>query len=293
VTPRVSVVLPTWNRRELLLQALGSVQNQTFGDLEILVCDDGSTDGSREAVEAVARTDARIRWVQGAHSGLPGVNRNRGIRAARGEWIAFQDSDDLWVPGKLERQLAVLKASPDAAFVYGYAVDLSPDGARRRMTPFRVQRGGRMFETLLLYSLVQTPTVLVRRELLTAAEDYELYLRLAARAPFHFVPEDLVHCRAQPGGLSADVLAGIDQVERVVKAAIEREKVGPALAARALARLDLRRYRLLLLRGAPAQERLPPLRSALERDPGYLLARALLVADRAGGAGLVRLLAGS
>jgi len=128
---------------------------------------------------------------------------------------------------------------------------------------------------------------------LTAAEDYELYLRLAARAPFHFVPEDLVHCRAQPGGLSADVLAGIDQVERVVKAAIEREKVGPALAARALARLDLRRYRLLLLRGAPAQERLPPLRSALERDPGYLLARALLVADRAGGAGLVRLLAGS
>ena len=305
MSPRVSVVLPTYNRRALLLEAIGSVQNQTVGDLEILVCDDGSSDGSREAVEAIARTDARIRWIQGEHGGLPGVNRNRGIRAARGEWIAFQDSDDLWLPGKLDRQLAVLREAPEAAFIYGYAVDLAADGARRRMTPFRVQRSGRMFETLLLHSLVQTPTVLVRRELLeraglfdermrlTVAEDYELYLRLAALAPFHFIAEDLVHCRAQPGGLSADVLEGIDQVERVVKAAIERERVGQALAARALASLDLRRYKQLLLRAAPKDVRLRHLRAALARDQGYALTRALLLAEQLGLAGLVRILSRS
>lgn len=303
MSPRVSAVLPTYNRRALLLEAIGSVQNQTFGDLEILVCDDGSTDGSREAVQALAGTDARIRWIEGGHSGLPGVNRNRGIRAARGEWIAFQDSDDLWLPGKLERQLAVLREAPEAAFIYGYAVDLRPDGARRRMTPFRVQRSGRMFQTLLLYSLVQTPTVLVRRELLeraglfdermrlTVAEDYELYLRLAALAPFHFVAEDLVHCRAQPDSISADLLGGIDQVERVVRAAIERERVGADLAARALARLDLRRYKQHLLRRAPKHERLRHLRAALAGEPANRLAGALLLAEKLGAAGLVRAVA--
>ncbi|HEY6966953.1 MAG TPA: hypothetical protein VI229_05730, partial [Burkholderiales bacterium] len=128
---------------------------------------------------------------------------------------------------------------------------------------------------------------------LTVAEDYELYLRLAALAPFHFIAEDLVHCRAQPGGLSADVLEGIDQVERVVKAAIERERVGQALAARALASLDLRRYKQLLRRAAPKDERLKHVRAALAKDAGYALARALLLAEQLGLAGLVRILSRS
>jgi glycosyltransferase involved in cell wall biosynthesis len=298
--PRVSVVLPTYNRRSVLLEAIASVREQSFADLEILVCDDGSADGSREAVQALASADPRIRWIQGEHSGRPGTNRNRGIRAARGEWIAFQDSDDLWLPDKLAKQLRVLEDAPQAAFIYGYAAELRADGSRRRMTPARVQREGRMFETLLFHSLIQTPTVLVRRELLeraggfdeamrlTIGEDYELYLRLATQVPFHFVAEELALCRAQPDSISADLLDGIAQVERVLQAAMERERVAPALAARVLAKLDLRRYKQRLLRGSPQEVRLRDLRAALAREPANLLAKTLLLAERLGCAGLVR-----
>jgi glycosyltransferase involved in cell wall biosynthesis len=303
MNPRVSVVLPTYNRRALLLEAIASAQNQTFGDLEILVCDDGSSDGSREAVQAVAGTDARIRWIQGEHSGLPGTTRNLGIRAARGEWIAFLDSDDLWQQAKLQKQLGVLRASPDAGFIYSYAAALQADGSRRRMTPFRAPREGRIFETLLFYSFIQTPTVLVRRDLLeragpfdermrlTVGEDLELFLRLAAQCDFHFVAEDLVLCRTQGDSISTDVLGGIDQVERVLRMTIEREKVGAALAARALAKLDLRRYKQHLLRHAPKDERLRHLRAALDKGPANPLARVLLLAELLGGGALVRFLA--
>jgi glycosyltransferase involved in cell wall biosynthesis len=304
VTPLVSVVLPTYNRKAVLLEAIASVRAQSVTDLEILVCDDGSTDGSREAVLALAAADARIQWLQGEHSGLPGTNRNRGIRAARGEWIAFQDSDDLWLPHKLATQLAVLRAAPEAAFIYSYAAELRPDGSTRRMTPFRVQRDGQMLETLLFYSLIQTPTVLVRRALLeragpfdeslrlTIGEDYELFLRLAALTPFHFVAEELVHCRSQPDSISADLLDGIDQVERVLRAAMAREKIDARLAAHVQAKLDLRRYKQHLLQGAPKDIRMPHLHAAREKAPNAL-SNALLLAENLGLSGLVRVFARS
>lgn len=299
--PRVSVVIPTWNRRALLLEAIASAQAQTYRDLEILVCDDGSTDGSEAAVRALAASDARVQWLPGAHSGLPGTTRNRGIRAARGEWIAFLDSDDLWVPEKIASQVQLMRSG--ALFVYAYATGLRPDGSRQRMTPFRVQRDGAMFDTLLLYSIVLTSSVLVRRELLeraglfdeqlrlTIGEDYELFLRLAVLAPFHFIAEDLVVYRLQPDSISADQLDGLDQVERVLRVAIERHRVAPGLAARALAKLDVRRYKQHLLLGSPREARLAPLRAALAKTPADALARGLLLAEMLGAAPLVRLLA--
>jgi len=303
--PRVSVVIPTHNRRNLLVESIASVQAQTRRDLEILGCDDGSADGSREAVQELMEHDPRIRWIQGEHTGFPGVARNRGIRAATGEWVAFQDSDDLWLPEKIERQLRILRSAPEAGFIYCYAVALGPAGEKRRMTPFRVPRDGRMFETLLFHSIVQTPTVMVRRDLLqrvglfdeqmrlTVAEDYELYLRLAAEAPFHFLAEDLVVCRSQPDSISADLLDGIDQVERVLRSVIERRRVPANLAAPALARLDLRRYKQHLLHSSRKDVRMGHIHAALGKDPGNRLANGLLLAEKLGCAGLVRILARS
>lgn len=294
MNPRVSVVIPTYNRKTVLLESIESVQRQSFEDLEILVCDDGSTDGSAEAVQSVAARDSRVRWIAGPHCGYPGAVRNRGIRAARGEWIAFQDSDDLWQPAKLEKQLGVLERAPDAQFIYSHAAAVWPDGVRRRMTPFRIRREGWVFDTFLLYSVVHTPTVLVRRDLLQRlglfdeamklriGEDYELFLRLAAAVPFHFVAEDLVLCRTQPDSVSADLFHAIDEFERVLREVIARLRVPERLARESLCRIELRRYKNHLLRNYPRSVRLQDLRSALARRPWHPLARALSLTEALG-----------
>ena len=291
MNPRVSVVIPTYNRKAVLLESIASVQRQTFGDLEILVCDDGSSDGSREAVLAVAAADGRVRWVAGEHCGSPGPVRNRGIRAAAGEWIAFQDSDDLWIPEKLEKQLAVLRTAPDAQFIYAHAAALLPDGSRVRMTPFRIPRQGRIFETLLMYSVVHPQTMVVKRSLLDQVghfnegmglrivEDYELVLRLAAAVPFHFVDEDLVLYRTQADSISADLFGSIDEYEQVLKAIIPKFRVPEATAREALCRLELRRYKHHLLRNYPRDTRLRDLRTALARRPDSPSARLLLLLE--------------
>jgi glycosyltransferase involved in cell wall biosynthesis len=301
-SPRVSVVIPTFNRKAVLLDSIASVQRQSFADLEILVCDDGSTDGSAQAVEALAAVDKRVRWVPGAHCGFPGEVRNRGIRAARGEWIAFQDSDDLWVADKLEKQLAVAEADRGAQFIYSHAAGLRPDGRTTRMTPFRVQRQGRVFDTLMLYSIIYAQTVVVRRSLLERVglfdetmglrigEDYELFLRLAAAAPFHFVDEELVIYRVQADSISADVLRGLDYFQRVLESIIERFGVRESLAREALCRIELRRYKHHLLGGHPGSVRLGNLRAALARRPAHPLACSLLVVERLGVSRLLKYL---
>ena len=300
MNPRVSVVIPTYNRKAVLLESIASVRQQSFGDLEILVCDDGSSDDSREAVLAVAAADSRVRWIAGEHCGAPGLVRNRGIRAATGEWIAFQDSDDLWIPDKLEKQMAVLRNAPDAQFIYAHAAAILPDGSRLRMTPFRIPRQGRIFETLLMYSMVHPQTMMVRRSLLDQVgyfnedlglrivEDYELVLRLAAAAPFHFVDEDLVLYRTQPDSISADLFRSIDEYEQVLKSIIARFDVPDAIAREALCRIELRRYKNHLLRDYPRNVRLQDLSNAVARRPTSPLARALQLTEALGCAGWLR-----
>ncbi|AWN52728.1 glycosyltransferase family 2 protein [Methylobacterium sp. 17Sr1-1] len=104
----VSVIIPTYNRLGLLIRAVDSVLAQTYPPMEILICDDGSADGTDKFV--LEHTDPRVKWVEAEfHSGWPGVPRNRGIRQAKGEWLAFMDDDDTWHPTKLSRQMTSLK----------------------------------------------------------------------------------------------------------------------------------------------------------------------------------------
>lgn len=105
--PIFSIIIPTYNREFFLSKTIKSVLNQTLNSFELLVCDDGSTDNSEAIVKSFK--DARIKWIPGANSGGPAKPRNRGIHEAKGEWLAFLDSDDLWMPQKLEKQLNILK----------------------------------------------------------------------------------------------------------------------------------------------------------------------------------------
>jgi glycosyltransferase involved in cell wall biosynthesis len=196
--PRVSVIIPTYNRAALVQDAVAAVLAQTYRDFELLVVDDGSTDGTREVLAAwggeirVLRLPAR-RGVSGA--------RNAGIVAARGEWLAFLDSDDLWLPEKLARQMAFVQAHPQ--FLLSQTEET---WVRRgvRVNPPRTHKkeGGRIFLRSLERCLVSPSAVVLHRGLLDAhggfdedlpaAEDYDLWLRLSWRYEVGLLPEPLV-----------------------------------------------------------------------------------------------------
>ena len=199
--PLVTVIIPTWNRAASLRKAIESAIAQTGVSIEILVCDDGSTDGSREVVEAIG--DPRVFWINGFHAGYPAVPRNRGIRASRGEWIAFLDSDDEWYPTKLKEQLEFAVHGSLSA-VCSNAVRVDP--ARGPVGNLISFAGDKLGLSDLLYdNRVITSSVLVRREALLSAEgfpekqglrigeDYALWLRLAFSQPFGLINKPLVN----------------------------------------------------------------------------------------------------
>ena len=102
--PILSIIIPTYNRKKFLLRAINSIYHQSFQNFEILICDDGSSDSTMALVKSISQRDSRVRWISGKHSGGPATPRNRGLKFARGEWVAFLDSDDTWLPSKIEHQ---------------------------------------------------------------------------------------------------------------------------------------------------------------------------------------------
>ena len=118
--PAVTVVIPTFNRLALLRQAVDSIKAQTFHDWELLVVDDGSTDQTVEYLQA--EQDQRIDLIRSAHCGNVGAVRNLGVSHARGRFVAFLDSDDLWKPTKLERQITALRSRGAQWSYTGYEI---------------------------------------------------------------------------------------------------------------------------------------------------------------------------
>jgi glycosyltransferase involved in cell wall biosynthesis len=210
--PTVTVVVPLYQARDYVAAALDSILAQTFGDLEVVVVDDGSTDGGGEIVHEYAARDARVRYLRRENAG-PAAARNTGIAAARAAVIAFLDSDDLWLPEKLARQLPLLREN---TLVHSEALVLRDGGAVGE------GRLGARFdpEHAFDYLLRHTPTApllttVVRRDLLLAhgcfdesligPEDYDLWLRLAAAGVrFEHLPEPLAAYRVRGDGLSSD-----------------------------------------------------------------------------------------
>ena len=151
MTPRVSVVMPNFNKARHISAAIDSVLGQTMGDLELLVIDDASTDESTELVEAKAAGDSRVVLLkQGAHKG-PGGCRNVGISESKGAAVAFLDSDDIYAPRALEAKLAALEASPGPAVVYSDYWILGASGEERAHRPERAcVSTGMVFEEILV-----------------------------------------------------------------------------------------------------------------------------------------------
>jgi glycosyltransferase involved in cell wall biosynthesis len=216
--PQVSVVIPAYNRAATIAAAIESVLRQTWGDFELIVVDDASTDGTRAAAAEVQ--DPRVRLIANPRNMGAAAARNAGVAEARGTWVAFQDSDDEWLPGKLEKQMARLAANPD--FVGAYCGLLTVGGLDARPgertalryvpDPSVKPAEGDILEPLLERNMISTQTLVVRRDVfeelggfdatLPAIEDWDFALRLAHRGPIAFVDEPLVHQRFSPNSIS-------------------------------------------------------------------------------------------
>lgn len=211
-TPETSVIIPTWNRRDLLVRAVESVLAQTRPVEEIIVVDDGSTDGT--AAHLAERYGERILCVRQDNAGVSAA-RNRGLRLARGRYIALLDSDDEWLPEKTARQVEYLEAHPDIGMVVCNVLRVDRHGAlidvfdRRRQIP----ADGPALQWVLQDPALAPLSVLMRREVydtvgdfdedLRTAEDLDFHLRVAARWPIGVVAEPLARALRGHDGLSA------------------------------------------------------------------------------------------
>lgn len=195
--PSVSVVIPSHNRRRLLSRALVSVLAQTRPAEEVIVIDDGSTDGT---AEAIAEELPEVRLVRQDHAGVSRA-RNLGIGFAHGDWIAFLDSDDEWLPHKLEQQVAVATDPRCPPLIHCDELWLRNG---RRVNPRRRHRkhGGWIYAHCLPLCCISPSAAMIRRdvlleaggfdETLPACEDYDLWLRLCCRHPVELIPQPLL-----------------------------------------------------------------------------------------------------
>jgi glycosyltransferase involved in cell wall biosynthesis len=283
--PRVSVILPTYNRCASLLEAIESVAGQSFRDYEIIVADDGSSD---ETAERLAAHSAPIRAIRLEHSGRPAVARNHALAAASGDLIAFLDDDDRWSPAKLARQVALFDNRPAIGFAYhDFQLVDTGSGLSKRALSARQKLDGYIFDALIHDCFLQPSTVMVRRSLLEKSglfdesleivEDYDLWLRLAWLAPAGYIDEPLasVYRHSASHSRQRDLL-----VNRNTVAVLQRARRGSDLSPaqrlrfrRSLARAHTRLALSLISRGqaAPARRQLL---SALRQNP--LLLRAWL-----------------
>jgi len=191
------VVIPTFNRGDLVIRALDSVMAQSRPPEEVIVVDDGSTDGSGARIRD---TFPSVRVVRQENGGVSSA-RNRGIGVAGGDFIAFLDSDDEWLPEKLEQQLARMASDEAAVLCHTDEIWIRRG---RRVNPMKKHRkhGGRIFEKCLPLCVISPSSALVTHSLLDevgwfdedlkACEDYDLWLRVCARYPVSYIDEPLV-----------------------------------------------------------------------------------------------------
>lgn len=212
--PLVSVIVGVYNKERFVGDCLRSVLAQTFGDFELIVVDDASTDESAQVIQTLR--DPRIRFVQrSVNSGLPAVPRNEGIRMARGEYLAFLDGDDAWMPEKLEKQVAHMVAHPEHPLTHTLCQVMDDEGRFLRLRHGLEQLpSGDCLERLLEHCWISISSVMVRKELvgqiggfdespaLKAREDYDWLLRAAVVARFGVILECLASYRAGPDSIS-------------------------------------------------------------------------------------------
>ncbi|MEH7073451.1 glycosyltransferase family 2 protein [Neobacillus drentensis] len=195
---KISVVIPTFNREALVMDAINSLRNQTYKNLEIIVVDDCSTDNTQSRIEN--ERDPRIVYVRHEYNQGGSQARNTGIHRATGEYIAFLDSDDQWLPTKLEKQMEVFKNNSNVGIVYTGYKNVSGTSVRSEVHPHL--SGNLLTELLKKNCIGTTSTVVIKKNLLLevgnfdpelpSCQDWDLYVRLAQITEFGVVKDAFV-----------------------------------------------------------------------------------------------------
>lgn len=213
---KVSIIIPTYNRAYCIERSIRSVLEQTYQEFELLIVDDGSSDNTQDVVNSIG--DERIRYIPMPENKGAAAARNEGIRQAAYEYIAFQDSDDVWRPDKLEKQMRALRENPHAGLVYcefeARKTDSNAFIVPDKSMPLSDKQGD-IYDKLLCRNTISTQTVVARRECLlrmglfcenlTCIEDWEFFLRIARDYEIVFVEEPLVIVHVKDGGVSSNV----------------------------------------------------------------------------------------
>ncbi len=235
--PTVSIILPTFNRLQFLPPAIQSVMDQTFTEWELIIADDGSNAETRAYLRSLRDPRIRVLWL--SHTGRPSLNSNVALREARGEYVAFLDSDDLWLPRKLELQIESLRRRPERGWSYTRFSVIDESGR-----PFVASKGrdwpapgGWILRRLLAEeTVIAQPSVVVKRELLEKlgafdeslimCYDDELWFRLAANSEIDGIDAPLTLVRRHGQHSGSDVIAWRDR-RKVFRAALRASGGGP------------------------------------------------------------------
>lgn len=224
--PLVSVIMPTYNRANYLAEAITSVVEQSYGNFELLIIDNGSTDQTRAIVESYH--DSRIRYFYQENSGSPVSPRNRGFRNARGEIISFLDSDDIWLPDKLLSQVAQFEQFPSVGLVYSDCLLIDHTGrVGGRYSDYHRPHHGQILEPLLRSNFIPAVSVALRKRMLVEfgyldeayliAHDLDLYLKIANSYPINYIDRPLAKLRIHDVSLTRNRMTSRMEVMRVVK----------------------------------------------------------------------------
>lgn len=226
-SPLVSVIIPTYNRAQSIAAAVESVQAQTYSKWELLVVDDGSSDDTASVISALASEDGRIQFIPLPANRGQSAARNEGARRASGQYLAFLDSDDRWLPEKLTKQVEVFsRASEKVAIVYTGSHFVSEDGSRSREKHAR--ESGSLFDKELAYNPIGTPSrVMIRKdcfwecggfdETFRSHEDWDLWIRVTEKYDVEALDEPLMEYVESSDSMSLNPAKLIDGYETLWK----------------------------------------------------------------------------
>lgn len=265
---KVSVIIPTYQSEAYISQAIESVLKQSYKDFEIIIVDDGSKDNTDKILKTYSSNNF-IKMIFQKNQG-PSTARNRGINESSGEYIAFLDSDDIWLPDKLEKQIKVMENDPLIGLVYSDTYFFDSEKIWPK-TSFRFQIPGKgsVFNTLFVENFIPLLTVIIRRTCMDAnnlfnsefepAEDYDLWLRVSQKMKIAYVNEPLAKYRVHPKQASSKAEKMLSNLIRMKENIIEdgtvREKLSDEALEKGYYKLLIRYGKILVSHGRKEEAR--------------------------------------